>query len=104
MPIGMFSWMCVEAIEMQSPKDQLTQIAWFFVTTFIAFVVHLFILWPGIYFLILQKNPFRFYINMLPAIVVAFGSASRFNFKFINNLTKNSNKVTNIFLVLSHFR
>ncbi len=100
----MFSWMCVEAIEMQSPKDELTQIAWFFGIAFIAFVIHLFILWPGIYFLILQKNPFRFYMNILPVIVVAFGSASRFDFKFINHLTKNSNKVKNIFLVLSHFR
>jgi len=78
MPIGMFSWMCVEAIKMESPKAIVTQLAWFIGTAFVAFTVQLFILWPGIYFLIVRKNPFRFYVNILPAIVVAFGSASRF--------------------------
>jgi Na+/H+-dicarboxylate symporter len=77
MPLGMFSWMCVEAIKMKSPETVLTQLVWFFGTAFLAFFIHLLIILSGIYFLIVRKNPFKFYVNILPAIIVAFGSASR---------------------------
>jgi Na+/H+-dicarboxylate symporter len=69
--------MCVEAIKMKSPQKILTQLGWFFGTTFVAFFILLFLVHPGIYFLILRRNPFKFYANIFPAIIVAFGSCSR---------------------------
>jgi Na+/H+-dicarboxylate symporter len=78
MPIGIFCWMCVEAIKMKSPQNVLVQFGWFCGTAAVAFFIHLFLVHPGIYFLILRKNPFKFYANIVPAIMVAIGSCSRF--------------------------
>ena len=77
MPIGIFFWMCVEAIKMKSPGSILVQLGWFFAIAFLAFFTIWFIVYPAVYFLIIRKNPYKFFVNILPAMIVAFGSGSR---------------------------
>ncbi|CAG2122381.1 unnamed protein product, partial [Medioppia subpectinata] len=76
MPIGMFCWMCVEAINMKSPEKILTQLGWFVATSMFGFSVIWFILYPIIYVAIVRKNPYKFLLNIMPAMIVAFGSSS----------------------------
>ncbi|CAG2103087.1 unnamed protein product [Medioppia subpectinata] len=76
MPIGMFCWMCVEAIKMKSPEKVLVQLGWFFGTAIIGHLTIWFILYPIIYVSIIRKNPYKFLFNIIPAVVVAFGSSS----------------------------
>ena len=68
MPIGMFCWMCVEAIKMKSPEKILGQLAWFFTIAIIAFAVIWLVVYPGIYFVIIRKNPFKFMANIIPVM------------------------------------
>ncbi|CAG2103089.1 unnamed protein product [Medioppia subpectinata] len=76
MPIGMFCWMCVEAIKMKSPEKVLVQLGWFFGTAIIGHLTIWFILYPVIYVSIVRKNPYKFLVNIIPAVIVAFGSSS----------------------------
>ena len=73
----MFSWMCVTAIKIQSPEKILIQLGWFVVTVITAFLIVWLIFYPGVYFLIVRKNPFKMYYNIIPAMIVAIGSSSR---------------------------
>ena len=77
MPIGMFFWMVDMALTMQSPQAIVYNLMWFVFTAMISFVIIWVLVYPGIYFFVLRTNPFRLYYNIMPALVVAFGSASR---------------------------
>ena len=77
MPIAMFSWMCVEAIKMKSPEKILLQLGWFAGTALFVYAIIWFVFYPAIYLLIVRKNPFKMYYNIIPAMIVAFGSSSR---------------------------
>ena len=63
---------------MKSPGQMLTQLAWFGGTVALTLTTMWLILYPGIYFLVLRKNPFKLYYNIIPAILVALGSSSRY--------------------------
>ncbi|XP_054167654.1 excitatory amino acid transporter 5-like isoform X2 [Oppia nitens] len=76
MPIGMFFWMCAEAIKMQSPEAIIVQLGWFFGLAICAFMSVWLLIIPGLYFLVVRKNPYIFMMNIMPALVVAFGSSS----------------------------
>ncbi|XP_054167837.1 excitatory amino acid transporter 5-like [Oppia nitens] len=76
MPIGMFFWMCDEAIKMQSPEAIIVQLVWFFGLTICALMSVWLLIIPGLYFLVVRKNPYIFMMNIMPALVVAFGSSS----------------------------
>ena len=82
MPIGMFSWMCVEAIKMKSPEQILAQLGWFFASLVVGYFIVWFLFYPGAYFLVVGKNPFKMYYNIIPAMIVAFGSSSRYYANF----------------------
>lgn len=77
MPLGMFSWMCVEAIKMRSPETVIAHIGWFMATTFFIFATIWLLIWPTIYFVLLRANLFKVYYNIIPAMIVALGSLSR---------------------------
>ena len=73
----MFCWMFVMAVKMRSLENILVQLGWFFGITVFAFAFIWFIAYPGVYFLVVRKNPITFYGNVYPAIIMAFGSGSR---------------------------
>ena len=77
MPYGIFCWMCEEAIKMKSAEALINQLIWFFGAAFFCYGFHLLIFLPLFYYLVLHKNPFKFYLNIIPAIVFAFASSSR---------------------------
>ena len=63
---------------MRSPEKVLVQLGWFFATAFLAFGIVWFLIFPGIYFLLLRKNPFKMYYNIIEALIVGFGACSRY--------------------------
>ena len=77
MPIGMFFWMLEVAFKMQSPQAVVYNVVWFTFTALLSFIIIWFVIYPGIYFFALRANPFRLYYNIMPALMVALGSASR---------------------------
>ncbi|CAG2102659.1 unnamed protein product [Medioppia subpectinata] len=66
MPIGMFCWMFVEAVKMKSPSKIIGQLGMLYITAIITFSCIWFVVYPTVYFLIVRKNPFKFYATITP--------------------------------------
>ncbi|CAL1298347.1 unnamed protein product [Larinioides sclopetarius] len=77
LPLGMFFWMFAEGLKSEAPYQLLEYIGAFLGTAFGCIAFHQFILLPLLFIVIVRKNPIPFHINLLPAILTAFGTASR---------------------------
>ncbi|GFS53001.1 hypothetical protein TNIN_44021 [Trichonephila inaurata madagascariensis] len=76
LPLGMFFWMFREGLESAAPMQLLEYMGVFLGTAFGCIAFHQFILLPLLYLAIVRKNPIPYHINLLPAILTAFGTAS----------------------------
>src|SRR5699024_2937647 len=76
MPAGMFCWMFTEALKMHSFSQVAGLLINFYLVAFLAFSLLLFVFFASVYFIFTRENPFRLYSDILPAILVAFGSCS----------------------------
>ncbi|CAL1298346.1 unnamed protein product [Larinioides sclopetarius] len=76
LPLGMFFWMFAEGLKSEAPYQLLEYIGAFLGTAFGCIAFHQFILLPLLFIVIVRKNPIPFHINLLPAILTAFGTAS----------------------------
>ncbi|XP_076370579.1 excitatory amino acid transporter 1-like isoform X3 [Tachypleus tridentatus] len=74
--MGMFFWMCEEGLNTQSILRVLQRLMWYVLIVLGLFVGYQLVLMPLLYFMIIRKNPFRFYFNLLPVVLTAFGTAS----------------------------
>ncbi|GFQ94984.1 hypothetical protein TNCT_661741 [Trichonephila clavata] len=76
LPLGMFFWMFREGLESAAPMQLLEYMGVFLGTAMGCIAFHQFILLPLLYLAIVRKNPIPYHINLLPAILTAFGTAS----------------------------
>ncbi|XP_015909801.1 excitatory amino acid transporter 3 [Parasteatoda tepidariorum] len=76
LPIGMFFWMFREGLVSVAPVQLLEYMGVFLATAMGIILFHQFILLPGLYLIIVRKNPIPYHLNLLPAILTAFGTAS----------------------------
>ncbi|XP_022241543.1 excitatory amino acid transporter 1-like isoform X2 [Limulus polyphemus] len=74
--LGMFFWMCEEGLKTQSVVNIFHRLLWFVVTVFGLYVLYQLVILPFLYLLIVKKNPFPFYLNLLPVFLTALGTSS----------------------------
>lgn len=63
--------------EMDDPTKTFKDLAIFTVTVLVGLFIHGFIVLPLLYLVCLRKNPLKFLVGMVPAMLFAFGSESR---------------------------
>ncbi|XP_035230702.1 excitatory amino acid transporter 3-like, partial [Stegodyphus dumicola] len=76
LPIGMFFWMFREGLESSAPVELLGYLGAYLATGLGCIAFHQFVLLPLLYVIIVRKNPIPYHINLLPAILTAFGTSS----------------------------
>jgi len=69
---------------MKSPEAILVQLVLYVLTVFIGFAIIWVIIYPGVYFIIMRENPYKLYTKVIPTMIVAFSSDSRFETKYKN--------------------
>lgn len=68
---------------MEDIKDNLESLGLYMLTVIVGLLIHAFITLPVIYFVVVRKNPFRFFLGMGSALLTAFGTSSRFDMYFL---------------------
>lgn len=76
MPVAMFLWMFAEAARMPAIDAVLGQLVLFFLLAIVGFAGVFLLFYPIVYYIFLRSNPFRFYLQILEPMGVAFASAS----------------------------
>lgn len=76
LPLGMFSWMLREGLETRAPTELLGHFGLFLATGFGCIAFHQFILLPLLYLTLVRKSPIQYHLNLLPAMLTAFGTSS----------------------------
>jgi Na+/H+-dicarboxylate symporter len=66
---------------MDDIKDNLESLGLYMITVIAGLLIHGFITLPVIYFVIVRKNPLRFFFGMGGALLTAFGTSSRFDIR-----------------------
>ena len=62
---------------MKDPFHEFRALAVFIGTVTAGLAIHGLIILPGTYLVIVRKNPFKFALHMMQALILAFGTASR---------------------------
>eukprot|EP01116_Phalansterium_solitarium_P004152 TRINITY_DN1504_c0_g2_i2.p1 TRINITY_DN1504_c0_g2~~TRINITY_DN1504_c0_g2_i2.p1 ORF type:complete len:479 (+),score=176.82 TRINITY_DN1504_c0_g2_i2:877-2313(+) len=75
-PVGIMSLIAARLGGSNDFVGLFRDLAMFGVTVLLGLSVHLFVLLPAIYFAVLRRNPFKFYIQLLQPIATAFGTDS----------------------------
>lgn len=78
LPVGMFFWMFREGLEARaSAAELLGHLGLFLATGLGCIALHQFLLLPLLYVALVRKNPIPYHLNLLPAMLTAFGTSSR---------------------------
>lgn len=75
-PIGVLFLVAHQVVDMEDPVDAFEQLSFYFLTVMAGLAGHGFIVLPLIYFLIVRKNPYRFLVGVLQAMLTALGTSS----------------------------
>ncbi|XP_022241535.1 putative sodium-dependent excitatory amino acid transporter glt-6 [Limulus polyphemus] len=74
---GMFFWMCEEGLNTSSVNNLFQAISLYMCAVFGGYFIHQVIILPGLYLLIVRKNPLPFHLSLMPVLLTAFGTSSR---------------------------
>lgn len=77
-PIGIFSLTVSQIIEMDDLHTIAQKLSLYLVTVIVGILVHGFIVLPIIFYAFTRQNPYLFIARMSQALVMAFGTASRY--------------------------
>lgn len=75
-PIGIASLIIAKILAIQDMYTVAQQLGLYMLTVISGLIIHAMITLPGIYFLVVRKNPWTFFRGMLQAWVTALGTAS----------------------------
>ncbi|KAI6653553.1 excitatory amino acid transporter 4 isoform 2 [Oopsacas minuta] len=75
-PIGILSLIAKNVAETDDIGQMLEQLGWLILTVLLGLSIHGFITLPLLYVIISMRNPFKLFYNLLPALLVAFGTSS----------------------------
>ncbi|KAI1727932.1 sodium:dicarboxylate symporter family domain-containing protein [Ditylenchus destructor] len=75
-PIGIFSLITKQILEMDSIAETAKSMGWFVLTALTGLIIHGIVVLPFIFFILTRKNPFTYMKGLLQALVTAFGTSS----------------------------
>lgn len=76
-PFGIACLICGKIISIKDLEVVGRQLGMYMVTVVIGLIIHGVIFLPSIYFVIVRKNPFTFFLGIFQAWITALGTASR---------------------------
>jgi Na+/H+-dicarboxylate symporter len=76
-PIGICFLLAERIVRMTDPLKEFTALGVYMGTVIAGLAIHAIIVLPLIYLVFVRKNPFKFALNMMQALVLALGTASR---------------------------
>ncbi|OXA64581.1 excitatory amino acid transporter [Folsomia candida] len=71
-PVGVASLICSKVLEVSDIGALFTSLLTFIFTVAIGLALYQFVIMQLIYFIVLKKNPFEFYLSVLPAAITGF--------------------------------
>lgn len=77
-PIGIFCLTVSQIIEMENLHEIAEKLSLYLVTVVVGILIHGFVILPIIFYTFTRQNPYLFIVRMGQAIVMAFGTASRY--------------------------
>lgn len=90
-PFGIACLICGKIISIKDLEVVARQLGMYMVTVIVGLIIHGAIFLPCIYFAIVRKNPFSFFMGIFQAWITALGTASRCDtllFIFYPNVNK----------------
>ncbi|KAL0267606.1 UNVERIFIED_CONTAM: hypothetical protein PYX00_009832 [Menopon gallinae] len=75
-PVGISSVICGKILSVSDIKLVITQLGWFILTVVVGIIIYQLIVMQLIYFVIIRRNPYKFYWQLTPGMLVAFATAS----------------------------
>ncbi|XP_025095708.1 excitatory amino acid transporter 1-like [Pomacea canaliculata] len=75
-PIGVAFLIAGKIVEMEDFSVLLGQVGFYFITVLVGLFIHGSLVLPGIYFLAVRKNPYKFIAGISQALATAFGTSS----------------------------
>lgn len=75
-PFGVASLICSKVLEVSNLGILFASLLTFIITVLIGVALYQFVIMQLIYFLVLNKNPFKFYLGVLPGAVTGFAADS----------------------------
>ena len=75
-PVGISSVICAKILSVSNLGLVMSQLAMFIITVVSGIFLYQFTILPLIYFVLVQKNPFRFWWGMFQSWMTAFATAS----------------------------
>lgn len=76
-PFGIACLICGKIISIKDLETVGRQLGMYMVTVIVGLIIHGAIFLPSIYFVIVRKNPFTFFLGIFQAWITALGTASR---------------------------
>jgi len=70
--VGVTSLICSKVLEISNMASLMTSLLTFILTVAIGLAIYQFIVIQLIYFVVIRKNPFKFYLGVLPAAITGF--------------------------------
>lgn len=76
-PFGICCLICGKIISIDDLEVVARQLGMYMVTVIVGLIIHGAIFLPAIYFAIVRKNPYTFFMGIFQAWITALGTASR---------------------------
>ncbi|KAK0040705.1 excitatory amino acid transporter 3 [Biomphalaria pfeifferi] len=75
-PVGVVFLVASQIVSMDDPMKSFEQLGFYFVTVMSGLAIHGLIVLPFIYFIFVRKNPYKFMLGVLQAMLTALGTSS----------------------------
>ncbi|XP_075153663.1 excitatory amino acid transporter 2 isoform X2 [Haematobia irritans] len=75
-PVGISSVIAGKILSVNDLHLVMAQLMWFILTVTIGVVLYQFVIMQAIYYIVVRRNPFKFYAGLIQAMLTAFATAS----------------------------
>ncbi|XP_017046288.1 excitatory amino acid transporter [Drosophila ficusphila] len=75
-PVGISSVIAGKILSVGDLALVMSQLMWFIVTVALGVLIYQFVVMQAIYFVVVRRNPFKFYAGLIQAMLTAFATAS----------------------------